>query len=273
MKLLIITTYKDLSCHRIIEEAELKGIETVKLEYHDADPDSLKSDFCILRHPRGFEEEFPGFMKKMVSVLRSNQLLDYSTFKNHPEYEDKIYQHKLYGKIAKMPRHWSFSSVEEARLDFPVIAKKRFSGKCRHVFILDSEEEMKKLFAGEDITEYIFEEYLKFEKDVRVVVLNRQVIGAVERSINVKKKRNGFMGIGVRVKERYKMSEEMEELAVKIAETSGADFCGIDFAVMNGVFYLIECNLMPEFATSEPAIETNVAEKLVDFILEKITQI
>lgn len=269
MNLLIVTTEKDRSCNRIIEEAEKRSIHTEKILYSELDPDRLKKfDFCIPRFPYPGGEDFSEELKKLLTIFKNEQMLDCRTYKRYPDYEDKLFQHRLF-KDVQMPKFWYFNRVGELNVQFPALAKRRISGKCRDLFILNTKQDLMKFLKEREISEYIFEEVLDIEKDIRVIVLGDKIVGAVERSVRVKD-RQGFKSFGVKIAKSYEPSEHIKEKALEISKRIGADFCGIDFVIdKNGKMYLIECNLTPEFVSSERVLDANIAGKLMDFVLKK----
>lgn len=271
MKLLIVTHKKDISCDRIIEEAEKKNIEVLKILYSNLDIlENKRFDFCILRYPRGFEKDFQTYLKKILVVFKENQLLDYKTYKKYPYFEDKLFQHTLFEKTAIMPEFNHYKTISDVDIkSFSVVVKKRVSGRCKEIFLLNSEDEIKKFFSKRNIDEYLFEEYLDVRKDIRIIIANNKAIGATERRVYVKD-REGYNGIGVKINKEYMPSEKIKEKAITISKMLGCDFCGVDFIIdKNENVRLIECNLTPEFKSSERILNVNIAKKLIEFVLDK----
>ena len=100
MKMLIVTHGEDLSCSRKMEEAGKRGMETRRILYSELGSVNKEDyDFCILRYPRGFEEEFQDHLKEFLSVFRENQLLDFRTYNKHPNFEDKLFHHRRYERM------------------------------------------------------------------------------------------------------------------------------------------------------------------------------
>ena len=192
------------------------------------------------------------------------------TYKKYPQFEDKLFQHTLFDKTMTMPGFSHYRSVEEVDVkSFPIIVKRRVCGRCKETFLLNSIDEISDFFNKRDINNYLFEDYLNAKKDVRIIILNHEVIGSTERRFYVKD-REGYDGIGVKVDKVYNPSDDLKNKAIAISKILGSDFCGIDFIIDNeGKSYLIECNLTPEFKSSERILNVNIAKKLIDFILAK----
>ena len=119
----------------------------------------------------------------------------------------------------------------------------------------------------------MFEKHLNVKNDIRVIVLNKGVVGATERRFYVRE-REGYDGIGVKIKARFEPSEEIREKAIMISRMMGCDFCGIDFMIDDKEnIYLTECNLTPEFLSSEKILNVNIARELIEFIIQKMNSV
>ena len=273
MRLLIATTRKDKSCDRIMEECGKKNVEVTRVFYeelrlHELRPEKFREfDFCILRDPYNTGRDFSIYLRTIFRFVGS-RVLDCRTYERYPFYEDKLFQHILFRNVMKMPGFWYYNRVNEVDLIYPKIVKKRIGSRGREIFVINSGNEMRKFFGERDVTDYFFEEYIGVEKDVRVIVINNEVIGAVERRVRLKNN-NGYTGIGVKVTDRYDIPEDVCKKIIAVSKTIGSDFCGIDFVVdKEGMVYLLECNLSPQFVSLEHVLGINVAERLVEFIME-----
>lgn len=273
MNLLIVTTKKDFSCRRIIEEAEKKKIDVTKILYEDLSAYNLEIDkfnFCILRDPYNTGVDFSDRLRELLALFKKKQVLDYDTYKEHPSYEDKLFQHNLFGEKIPMPKFYHLSSADKIEINsFPVIAKKRISSRGKGIYIFNTKDEIEMFFNKNSISDYVFEEYIDIGKDIRIIIIGDEIIGAVERSLRIKK-RGEYNGIGVRVLGKYNLPEEIKRKSVQVAKMIKCDLCGIDFAIdKKGKEYFVECNISPQFNSAERVLGINIAEKLVDFIQKK----
>ena len=273
MKLLIVTTHNDKSHRRISEEALKKNINVSTLFYEDLRLHELNEkmfkefDFCILRDPYNTGEDFSIFLRTIMSFFPEGHVLDYQTYKHYPFYEDKLFQHILFSKHVNMPKFRYFTKIDQVDIAFPAIVKKRISSRGKEIYLLDSMEEAREFAREKKLSDYFFEECMDVKKDIRVVVINGKVIGAVERRRRIKFSGN-YRSIGVKVVKGYNPQEEMIEKAVLVSRIIKSDFCGIDFAVDEKErVYLLECNVSPQFVSFERVLNLNVAERLIDFIL------
>ena len=84
------------------------------------------------------------------------------------------------------------------------------------------------------------------------------------------KKREEYKGIGVKVKDEFKISEYLKKKSIEVSKLINCDFCGIDFIIdSKNQEYLLECNISPQFDSFEKALKINVSRLLVDYIVRK----
>lgn len=275
MKLLLITTQEDRSRDRIVEEARRKGLE-VSLQYYedlkgrDLMPGEYQGfDFSILRDPYNTGVDLSEIMKNILGFLKKERVLDHKVYENHPDYEDKLYQHGLFKDVMEMPRFWFFDNPEKVNIDsFPVIVKKRVSSRGRGIYIINSREDLERFLKENDISKYFIEEYLRIEKDVRVLLIGHEIVGAVERKFRIKDNL-GYQGVGVKVIDRFEVPEDTAREIVEVSKAMGSEFCGIDFIIDDkGKTYLLECNVSPQFVAFERVSGVNAAGKLMDYIID-----
>lgn len=277
MNLLFVTTQEDISSNRIIEEAEKKGIKVSNLLYeklhlHDLKPKEFrKFDFCILRDPYNTGTNFSVYLRTIASFFKSHQQMDYKTYKEYPFYEDKLFQHILFGNIFTMPKFYHYNTVNEIDIkSFPIVIKKRVSSRGKDVFILNIKREIDKFFSKNRIVDYLFEDYINIKKDIRVILIGNKVVGAVERKLRFKENM-GYRGVGVKVLNKYELPEKIKKDAILTSKIIKSDFCGVDFLIdKDKKDYLLECNVSPQFVSSERVLGVNIAKEIVEFILKQV---
>jgi hypothetical protein len=275
MKILMVTTREDRSRDRITEEARKRDLDIEQLFYEDMDREGLEKrefrgyDFCILRDPYNTGKDYSMIMKSLIPFF-DDRVLDSGVFKENPEYEDKLFQHKLFGDIMEMPEFRYFNRNEDVEVEeFPVIIKKRISSRGRDIFIINNREELERFINERDIKDYLFEKRMDVKKDIRILIIGNEIIGALERRIRIKDNQ-GYNGIGVKGIGDFEVPDELREKFIEISRRSGSDFCGLDFIINGkGENTLIEVNISPQFVALERVLDMNIAGKLIDFIIQK----
>jgi len=192
----------------------------------------------------------------------------------------KISQHALFVKngIRVVPTRIFYTkdqvkeALAEMEKDFgwPIICKHEKGYQGKSVFKLDSKKELLKFLKDLDEIDLglmLWQKYLPSRWDLRVIVIDGKMVGAMKRSANGEEFRSNFsLGGGV---EEWQISEEDREIAEKVAEVSGLDYCGVD--VMKDdedKSYVLEVNRQCQFQGFEKATGINVAERVIEMFLE-----
>ena len=157
----------------------------------------------------------------------------------------KVFNNSFTNKIANN-KYLTYQFLKENSLPFietskdpfyPCIMKSVSGHGGQEVFLVHNEDEELKIQKEHPNLEFIYQEYLENNGDVRLYVLNKSVITSIKRD-NPNDYRNNF-SLGGSV-ETYKASQEMVDAALKIAHLLDADFIGVDFLLIKDGFKIIE---------------------------------
>lgn len=121
-------------------------------------------------------------------------------------------------------------------LAFPLIMKSLAGHGGQEVYLINSEQERLEILKKSQ-KHFIYQRYLPDCQDVRVYILNHQVVATVERK-NSKDYRSNF-SLGGDVK-TCEPSPEMVAIAVKVSKLLGATYIGVDFLINGNNVYLNE---------------------------------
>ena len=156
---------------------------------------------------------------------------------------------------------------------FPVVAKTLTGSKGQGVFIIDSKPSLKSVIDAiqkiDESEEIILQEYIDMKSDMRIIVLDGEVVGVMNRG-KVKNDFRSNFSMGAKIK-KVSISKEIEELALKAAKTIGCYYCGVDIAVSAKTKkpYIIEVNSSPGSEGIEMATKQNIVGDFIDHILDK----
>ena len=114
----------------------------------------------------------------------------------------------------------------------------------------------------------ILQEFIKFDEEYRVNVLDGKSIGCVIK-INDKEIKNADQG--AIFAEKY--NKQVIDLAEKVAKLHKLMFAGVDIGIKNNTLYLLECNRNPAFEAFDQALNQDSAKLLIEKIYNKITSI
>ncbi|MFH1682255.1 MAG: RimK family alpha-L-glutamate ligase, partial [Candidatus Woesearchaeota archaeon] len=106
--------------------------------------------------------------------------------------------------------------------------------------------------------------------DYRIMVLDKQVIGAEKRIAKPGQwKTNVSLGASVK---NYLPPPEIKEIAIKSAEAVKGDLCGVDMIINKDRTHVLEVNCFPQFKGLEKATGKNIGRKIVEFAVKKAKQ-
>lgn len=149
-----------------------------------------------------------------------------------------------------------------------VVVKPIFGSEGRGMARVSDPDTAYRVFRALELGRYIY--YLQAfiphnQEDIRVFVIgNRAVAGMVRRGPTWKT--NFAQGAEV---EGLTLDGELSQLAIRAARALGADYAGVDILPMeDGEYTVIEINGIPGWQGLERATGINVAELLVDHVLQ-----
>ncbi len=282
MKIYIVTTDKDLSRFSLEKAALAKSSECIILYYHTlmyADGilqhegkklELARDDKMIIRWPWDAEnvsQDYNVIVKMLLQKFRENITLDYEILQSHsPYYEDKLFQHALFDTYhISTPRTWFSPTIENLKnLPFPIVAKKRISSRSKGNFLIRSLDELENRFADGTL-EYIFQEFIHIRDDLRILMLQGEVIGVVKRMTHIREEeRLAVKGMEVYVLNNPEIISECSRLQKEL----DADFVGFDVLIdESGKYWIIEANMSPQFNRFEEVTGVDVSSRVIDALI------
>lgn len=264
------------TCNRLVEEARNRGVDlqivgiadvTVREDglYH-AGSRLEACDFVINRYKYGHIKDEIGALAKRT----------YNKTEVFQTYINKYMQVKhLKSDGFVMPKYMlgtaltAFNEIVE-KLGLPFVAKGLESSQGAEIFLIENMEQFQNLrdsFAVEK--EYLFEEYIaeSYGRDIRFYSIRGQVVACMTREAVKGFKANVALGAGVKA---YPVDEHIRQVAKDVYKQTGLDFLGIDLLFGKDKPYFCEINVMPGIEGMERATGVNVAEAIIDTILEDL---
>lgn len=115
---------------------------------------------------------------------------------------------------------------------------------------------------------YLQEFVNHYNRDIRVLVLGDEAVAGMYR-IADNWKTNIYAGAKM---EKIKLTKELKRLAVKAAQVVKTEIAGVDIIESEKGLQVIEVNSIPGFTALQKVVNTNLAEKIIDFFLKKISK-
>ena len=196
---------------------ELLNSEDISLSYLDEDfvLDYLKThriDFVIYR-ARDCE---------LVQKIEAKGVLVFNNSLTNKIANDKYLTFQFFQEN-KLPCIESF--LDLSKLSYPFIMKSVSGHGGQEVFLIHDESERQGVIAEHPNLRFIYQNYAQNTGDVRIYVLDNQVIGAVKRT-NTQDYRNNY-SLGGEVSS-YQLSQEMIKAAETISRLLGSTYFGVD---------------------------------------------
>ena len=260
------------TCNRIVEEAskldmnlKIIGIvDTLVLEdeIRTYGMKLEKRDFVINRYKWGKAKD----ETNLLAAKSYNSLHAYNIYVN--KYEQVK---RLRSEAFVVPKYLlgtamlSFDEITNL-LGKPFVAKGLESSMGRQIFLVEKEEDLKKICEeyGEE-KEWLFEEFVttSYGKDIRFYSIRGEVVACMQRKSKGDFRANVALGASV---EEYEITPGIRQIAKDVYEQTGLDFLGIDLLFGKDKPYFCEINVMPGIKGMEAATGINVAKRIVETI-------
>lgn len=263
--------YKDLSFDLngersgvFLKDEELSGESVLGMFFRVAGTSSGKYVFAkcmLIRILR--KEVFCVNEESYLKWQRMGKMLQHSVFvdENIPVVPTKIFY--TMDQILK--------SKIGTELGWPLIAKHERGFQGKSVVKINDKKEMEnfvKKVDDKNLGMFLWQKYLPTRWDLRVIVMDGKVLGAMKRSAVGEEFRSNF-SLGGDV-DRWKLSKEDENLAVKVAKVCELDYCGVDIMKDEaGNSYVLEVNRQCQFQGFEKATGINVAKAVVEMMVKR----
>lgn len=150
-----------------------------------------------------------------------------------------------------------------------VVVKPLFGSEGKGILRISDPDLAYRTFRALDVTRsvYYMQEYLPSSGwDLRVLVLDGRVLGCIRRESSTWKTN---ISQGARA-EAFPITEEIETLSLRAAETFAADFCGVDLYPTSDGFAVIEVNGIPGWRGFQGATHVPVAEEVAGWMLKNL---
>lgn len=192
--------------------------------------------------------------------------------------KNKIEQHILFRKLGLATPDWGIASNPDQALEiaskigFPVVLKVSFGTHGKGVFFCKDPESFSPLaeyLALRDKNPLIVERYVgeADRKDVRVLIINGEVVAAMERQAPVGDIRaNTTTGGTGHITE---LSREEVYLALKATEAANLEIAGVDIIRSKEGPQILEINANPGFVELERVTQVDVAKAIIEYTVSQ----
>ena len=173
----------------------------------------------------------------------------------------------LFAKLFNFPCLETSLSKKYA-IDFPYVVKSVDGHGGQEVYLVKNEEDQQNLDLKED-KKYIYQKFIPHVYDVRLYILNHQLIGAVKRE-NYNDFRSNY-SLGGEVSS-YNPPHEMVDIAITISTLLHADYIGVDFIIKDNTFVLNEIEDPVGSRMLYQTSEVDIVSLFIDFIKSELSK-
>ena len=269
---------------RFIEEFDKKNIR-LDVFVNDGTLAIIKDNNVVINLPKA---DFVFYLDKDIYLARLLEKAGYRLF-NRADFI-KLCDDKMLTFIGcanegiKMPKTIAgplvYTDLEESNYKFldnvinelglPMVVKKVYGSLGEGIYLVNTKEELKKLYSEIARNPIVFQEYVKssYGQSVRVLIIDGKVFGSFIRSNNSDFRSN--YGDTASSKKLEK-SQKYMEFAQKIADKLHIEYAGIDLFVCDEQEpILCEINSNAFFEEFEKVTGLNVAEAVRDMVIRKV---
>jgi RimK family alpha-L-glutamate ligase len=166
--------------------------------------------------------------------------------------------------------NWQLS-LESLDTKFPIIMKTLEGSKGIGVLFVESERSLNSLiqllFNQDENVDLLIQEYIKTDRDIRVIVLGGIIIGSMEREV-IKGDFRSNVSQGAKVK-KYKLTNLEIEQCLLAAKAVDGSWTAVDFIPSKNPKkdppFILEINHSPGTEGIEKATGKNIVKEVIDF--------
>jgi RimK family alpha-L-glutamate ligase len=177
-----------------------------------------------------------------------------------------------YIEIPEFTKIYSIDNIEYVinKIGFPMVIKHQFVHRGEFVYKIDNEKELydfleKYLLEKRiNIKHLIFQKYIPYERDIRVIFIGKP-IGAMERINKNSFKANISRGAYGRP---YKLDEEIIDIGYKIMEKCDLQIFAFDLLLKDNQYYLIDLHHIFQYEGFDKYLNKNITREILNYLNE-----
>lgn len=170
-------------------------------------------------------------------------------------------------RIPRFVKIYSSKSINNVlELGFPLVIKHVSKHKGSYVRLVRSKKDLELFIekAKENIGLYIFQEYIDYVYDLRVIFVGDSVVGAMKRE-NPKDFRANISRGGVG--SCFEVDDKIKKIVKLVAKSLKMQIGSIDILIdKNGNYYVIDVHNVFQFRGFEKYTKINVAQKIIEYL-------
>ena len=144
---------------------------------------------------------------------------------------------------------------------YPVVMKTLTGTQGIGVSLIESEKSL--VSVAQSLWKFnaalLIQEYMEFDFDIRTIVIDGRVLASTKR-ISAKKDFRSNKHREAKT-EPYELSDDERKVVLDAARSTGAYMVGVDHAIVNGKYYVLECNGSPGIGSNFALYNTKLKDR------------
>ena len=144
---------------------------------------------------------------------------------------------------------------------YPVVMKTLTGTQGIGVSLIESEKSL--VSVAQSLWKFnaalLIQEYMEFDFDIRTIVIDGRVLASTKR-ISAKKDFRSNKHREAKT-EPYNLSDDERKVVLDAARSTGAYMVGVDHAIVNGNYYVLECNGSPGIGSNFALYNTKLRDR------------
>lgn len=276
---------------RLQEEGKILGLKLKVIKYKEInlefETSGFKLNFNGKKMPssravflRGLGEDpiYNSFKTAIISWYKKNKskVLNLQSFTTWPSLDKTTQYINLTENKLPVVKSYAFGSSESltvwAKDNYPFVAKDIIGSCGVDVFKIKNNKDLRQFFdkgynKNTKIKTLMFQHFLISGEDLRVIILEGKVLGAMKRIAKKGEFLTNYSQGGI--VEKYDISKDLKvkKLALSVSKLFKLDYCGVDLMKDNvGNWVVLEVNRACQFEGFEKSTRINVAGNIVEFL-------
>ena len=199
--------------------------------------------------------------KVVIDDILAHNMIDSKIYE-----ASKLIQSGLnYPKTFQTMGKFSFSQ-KKFPLKFPLIIKPINGQKGQGIKKINTLQALKKALQPNP-KNYLIQEFLKIDGDIRVFVVGNKVLGSIKRYLPPNDFRSN-VSLGAKTK-KINLTNKIKRIALQSTQAMQYEIAGVDLVEYKNKIYVLEVNATPQWQGFKKATKINPAPYIINYALKK----
>ena len=157
--------------------------------------------------------------------------------------------------------------ISKNNFKYPLILKSIKGLQGRNLFKVENFEDIKDIISKNSHISFMIQEYYKILHDLRVIVLDGNILGAMEKLPKEGDFRGNIsQGASGKI---FRLDKELSDLVKRIYYADGTEFIGVDIAITDRGTFVLEVNRGLGFEGFSKYLDIKVSDHIIKYLENK----